>query len=303
MTNALEDAAADPGIADAFRQPGAARMSVRALDRASLTVTEIRLDRNGFGETGVIPYADAAMIALQLRAIPFHEAMTDGRPVPVREIRRGDALFYDMRRDPRARVMTRSHSLHFVLSRRLMDEAAEAVGSSPVEGLRPPTGVVVQDHQLMRFGVRTLAVLREPRAASALFIGHLALALGIYACGRYGGMKVPAPRRSTLSAAQSRLAGELIAASLAGDMELAELASACGMAVRPFVIAFRETMGMAPYQWLQMRRMDAARSLIAGGSHSMTDIALSCGLGDEAHLRHLLTGTRAAEVGYEDGLQ
>ena len=114
-------------------------MSVRTLNRASLLVTEIKLDRDGFGATDPIPYTDAAMIALQMRAIPFHEAMTDGRPVPVHDIRPGDALFYDMRRDPRANVMTRSHSLHLVLSRRLLNQVAEIADAPPVDEVGPPT--------------------------------------------------------------------------------------------------------------------------------------------------------------------
>jgi hypothetical protein len=100
----------------------------------------IRLDRDGFGETAPIPYADAIMIALQFRAISFHEAMTDGKPVAVHGIRRGDTLFYDMRRDPRANVMTKSHSLHFVLLRTLLDMVAE---TRLVEEVRAKGGLPV----------------------------------------------------------------------------------------------------------------------------------------------------------------
>ena len=69
-------------------------------------VTEIKVERDGVGLTDPMPYTDAAMLAVQLRAIPFHEAMTDGKAVPVYDIRPGDTLFYDMRRDPQANVMT-----------------------------------------------------------------------------------------------------------------------------------------------------------------------------------------------------
>jgi AraC-like DNA-binding protein len=292
MTDKSNEADIEAGIAEAFAQPEAARLSVRALDRSSLGITEIRLDRDGFGETAPIPYADAIMIALQLRAIPFHEAMTDGKPVPVHGIRRGDALFYDMRRDPRANVMTKSHSLHFVLSRQLLDEVARETGTRSIEEVKPQTGVAVRDPQLMRFGRRALAALKASGEANALFVSHLALALGIYTTTRYGGAEAKTRAATALSSAQLRLAKELISASLSGSLEISELAAACGMAVRPFLVAFRAATGMAPYQWLLLRRTDAARSLAAAGRHTPAEIAALCGFGNPGHLADVIAERR-----------
>jgi AraC-like DNA-binding protein len=274
----------EAGIAEAFAQPEAQRLRVRAIDKSSLGITEIRLDRDGFGETAPIPFADAIMIALQLRAIPFHEAMTDNKPVPVHGIRRGDSLFYDMRRDPRANVVTRSHSLHFVLSRDLLDEVARETGTRSIDEARPQTGVVVRDPQLMRFGKRALAALRKPGESNALFVSHLALALGIYTATRYGGATPVDARGATLSPVQIRLAKELISASLNSPLEIAELAAACGMATRAFLVAFREATGMAPYQWLLVRRAEMARSLVAAGRHHPGEIIALCGFADGTDL-------------------
>jgi AraC-like DNA-binding protein len=290
MTESAPEADIDTGIAEAFAQPEAARLRVRAFDKSSLGITEIRLDREGFGETAPIPYANAIMLALQLRAIPFHEAMTDNKPVPVHGIRRGDTLFYDMRRDPRANVMTRSHSLHFVLSRQLLDDVARETGTPSIEDVRPATGVAVHDAQLMRFGKRALAALRKPQDAGALFVSHLALALGIYTATRYGGAMPKKSGTAALSAAQVRLAKELISASLNGGLEIAELAAACGMGTRQFLVAFREATGMAPYQWLRLRRVDAARALAATGRHPLTEIAALCGFADASDLEAAIAG-------------
>ncbi len=279
----MADSVYEPAIAHAFRMPDAAHLSVQALDRASLAVTEIRLNRDGFGWTDPIPYADAFMLAVQFKGIPFHEAMTDGKPVPVYDIRPGDTLFYDMRRDPRANVNTRSHSLHFVLSQTLLDEIAGEIRSHRIGGLFPPTGAAVHDRQLARLAKSVLPAIRKPDEATDLFISHLTLTLGIYACWRYGGMQAPQQPKGELCGLQTRLAKEYIAAHLNGGIELSELARVCGMPARRFAMAFRDTLGMAPYQWLTIRRIDLGKSLLAKCRYSLDKIASLCGFADVVH--------------------
>ena len=279
----------DGRLAEAFRMPDAAKLVVRTLDSASMGVTEIRVKQSGFGLTDQIPCADAAMLAVQLTAIPFHEAISDGKAVPVRDIRPGDTLFYDMRSNPQANVMTPSHSLHFVLPRALLDEVAETIKSHRIDRLFPPTGAAVHDKHLARLAIAILPALRKPTAATALFTSHFTLTLGIYACWRYGGMQAPKQPKGELCGLQIRLAAEYISANLDGGFELGELAAVCGMPARNFVVAFRETLGMAPYQWLALRRIDLARSLLDDGRHEIAEIASLSGFADEHHLSESFT--------------
>lgn len=274
----------DGRLAEAFRMPDAAKMVVQTLDSSSMGVTEIKVDQDGFGVTDPIPYSDAAMLAVQLRAIPFHEAMTDGKAVPVYDIRPGDTLFYDMRRNPQANVITPSHSLHFVLPRALLDAVAETIASHRIEGLFPPTGAVVHDRQLAKLAKAILPALHRPSLATALFTSHFTLALGIYACWRYGGMQAPKQPQGELCGLQTRLATEYISANLDGGVELRDLAAVCGMPVRQFVVAFRDTFGMAPYQWLGWRRIDLAKSLLQAKNREITEVAALSGFADSAHL-------------------
>lgn len=277
-----------PGIATAFRQPGAAHLSVRALERSSLTVTEIRVNRNGFGWTDPIPHADAAMLAVQLRAIPFHEAMGEGKIVPVYDILPNDTLFYDMRNDPRANVPTRSHSLHFVFPRSTLEEIAGAVEARGAAGSFPATGAKVRDRHLARLARAVLPALRAPDAANGLFVSHLGFALGIYACWRYAGLVPREQPEERLCSLRTKLATEYVAGNLNGGVELGELAALCGMPLRRFVRAFRETTGMAPYQWLMMRRLDLAKSELRRKG-AVADLAIQCGFSSEAHFTTTFT--------------
>jgi len=274
----------EDGVADAFRLPDAARLSVRALEKASLAVTEIRLNSDGFGLTDPIPYSDTAMLAVQLRAIPFHEAMSDGVAKPINGVVAGDTIFYDMRHDPRANVPTKSHSLHFLLSREVLDGVAEAVECHRIEGLVPAPGTVVHDQRLVRLARSILPALKQPTRTTGLFASHFMLSLGVYVAWRYGGMQAPQQPEGHLGGLEMRLVTEFMSARLDGDIELGELARLCGMPLHRFVVAFRETTGMAPHQWLGMRRLELAKSLLRRGQASVVEIAEVCGFADETHL-------------------
>ena len=276
-------------VAEAFRRPDAARIVVRTLDNASLGVTEIEVDRDGFGLTDPIPYTDAQMLAVQLKAIPFHEAITEGKPVPVYDVRAGDTLFYDMRLDPRANVPTSSHSLHFVLPRSLLDGIAEAIESHPIDHLFPPTGAAVHDAQLTRLARSILPALRNPTEATALFSSHFMLTLGLYVCWRYGGMQAPKQPTGHLCRLQTRIAKEYLAANLDGGVELGELSRICGMPAHRFGIAFRETLGVAPYQWLMQHRLELAKSLLRQTGKAIADVAALCGFADTDHFTRTFT--------------
>jgi transcriptional regulator GlxA family with amidase domain len=49
---------------------------------------------------------------------------------------------------------------------------------------------------------------------------------------------------------------------------------------------------MAPYQWLLLHRIDAARSLAAAGRHTPVEIAALCGFGDAGHLADVIAERR-----------
>src|SRR4051794_38457807 len=61
------------------------------------------------------------------------------------------------------------------------------------------------------------------------------------------------------------------------------LARACGLSIRHFTRAFRQSTGMAPYQWLQYRRVEKAKQLLEASSAPLSAIALDCGFADQSH--------------------
>lgn len=66
--------------------------------------------------------------------------------------------------------------------------------------------------------------------------------------------------------------------------ELAELARlSCGY----FTTTFKTDYGKSPYQYIIWRRLEMAKSLLRDSHQSLCEIAMDCGLSDQAHLCNL----------------
>ena len=60
-------------------------------------------------------------------------------------------------------------------------------------------------------------------------------------------------------------------------------------AVHFFLRAFRKTMGLAPHQWLMVRRVERARELIQEGEQPLSEIALDAGFSDQSHFTRVFS--------------
>jgi transcriptional regulator GlxA family with amidase domain len=125
--------------------------------------------------------------------------------------------------------------------------------------------------------------MATPEQAHPLFLDHVALALSVHIASVYGGMESK-HYRGGLAPAQQRRVEELIAANLREDVSLSRLADECGLSVRHFSRAFKQSTGMTPHQRLLHHRVARAKSLLSSEKLSMTEVALSCGFADQSHL-------------------
>ena len=230
-----------------------------------------------------MPYADAIMLGIQLKALPHHELWFDGKAIDVNDVASGDTIFYDLRRDPRAYVTDRSHSLHVNLTHQFMAGIAADIGVPRFEEIAIPSGVPQRDRVLHRFGRSLLPLFDAPEAVSVLFSSHLMLALGVYVGVKFGGFSA-ATSKGQLGTAELRLSKEMIRADLSGGTELRALANACAMPASRFAASFRASTGMTPYQWLAAQRLQLVKSLLATTAWPLRDIAPLCGYSDAQHL-------------------
>lgn len=104
--------------------------------------------------------------------------------------------------------------------------------------------------------------------------------------------------RGGLAPWQMQRAKELMTANLQEHVPLSQLAARCGLSMRHFARAFRQSTGVPPHRWLLNHRVGQAKELLRNLAMSLAEIALACGFADQSHF----TRTFTAVVGVGPGL-
>ncbi len=76
---------------------------------------------------------------------------------------------------------------------------------------------------------------------------------------------------------------EYIEAHLGEPLLLCDLAAQASLSEYHFARMFRQSMGVAPHQFVMQRRMARAKALLLNSNRSLTDIALACGFNSASH--------------------
>ena len=90
----------------------------------------------------------------------------------------------------------------------------------------------------------------------------------------------------TLSSASTLLLRNLLAwveENLDQPLTLADLAQEAALSEYHFARMFRQSMNMAPHQYVMQRRMVKAQELICRSARPLTDIAMACGFSSASH--------------------
>ena len=82
---------------------------------------------------------------------------------------------------------------------------------------------------------------------------------------------------------QVRVATHTMQRNLGNTISISEIASLCRLSLCHFVRAFTNTVGIAPYAWFVRKRVQYAEALLTGTQLPIVQIALECGLTDQAH--------------------
>jgi AraC family transcriptional regulator len=82
---------------------------------------------------------------------------------------------------------------------------------------------------------------------------------------------------------------EYVALHLAEPLPIEQLSALVRLSASHFTRAFRVSMGMSPHTFIVRQRIEQAKRLIRQTEAPLSEIALSCGLSDQAHLTRLFT--------------
>ena len=151
------------------------------------------------------------------------------------------------------------------------------------EPLRLPNADL-SDEVVAQLAMSLLGALDDPAIASPAFVNHVVLALGAHLLHTYGQAAPVAPRPpGTLAPWQERHAKQAMAAGIAGHVNMAALAGACGLSPGHFATAFKKTTGQTPTAWLTALRIRHACDLLANSGMTLSNVAVASGFSDQSH--------------------
>ena len=110
----------------------------------------------------------------------------------------------------------------------------------------------------------------------------LTAALELFRIERGEPFKLHAPGQ--LSQQQSKLMRDYIEQNLASDISLDDLATVCGLTRFHFSRAFKATFGEPPHRYLILRRISAAKQMLATTKLPVGQIAIACGFNGTSQL-------------------
>ncbi|TAI66740.1 AraC family transcriptional regulator [Bradyrhizobium sp. Leo170] len=262
----------------------------RSLRNTSIAVTELRSDNPEHGISAPLVREDAYLIGYHFVDYPIHEYFEDERTTPLTSLRAGQTTLYDLKRSPQFTINKACHCVHFYFPRSALNIIADNAEARRIHELRYQPGVGVDDPIIRALTSSLVPAFEHPDQASRIFVDHVTLAVGIHVAKMYGGMVSQIrPTRGGLAPWQLKRAEETLAASLQGDISLADLANDCGISASHFARAFRQSTGLSPHQWLQQKRVDEAKVLLRERRLSLSEVALACGFADQSHFTRVFS--------------
>jgi AraC family transcriptional regulator len=97
---------------------------------------------------------------------------------------------------------------------------------------------------------------------------------------------IPQIQRGGLAPWQARRVAARVDANLAERISTPQLAKSLNLSASHFSRAFKCTFGVSPHAWVLRRRMEVAQGLMLTTSAPLCEIAVICGMADQAHFTH-----------------
>ncbi|WP_244562174.1 helix-turn-helix domain-containing protein [Bradyrhizobium lablabi] len=113
------------------------------------------------------------------------------------------------------------------------------------------------------------------------------------------------PLRGGLTAFQLRRIKEFVDAHTTKEIGISDLANLVGLSQFHLIRAFKNSVGLSPYQYVLSARISAAKELLSNSDRSIADVALAVGFTDSSQLNRVflkLIGVTPTAFRRENGL-
>lgn len=129
--------------------------------------------------------------------------------------------------------------------------------------------------------LRAMSDSRDQVGQSVLF--HLKLAAAAHIQTKREPLAPQNSHRGGLAPWQANLAKRMMLEQIDTNISISCLASACRLSRGHFTRSFKLTVGVPPHRWLQEKRIEAAKELLASDCYVLAEVAVKCGFTDQAH--------------------
>lgn len=230
-------------------------------------------------------YSDEHSICLSLAPRPVCLLLTQGDKTRTELYAKGDFGITPAQMPLFARWDSDDHFLQIrIASHVLQSVARETLDKNP-DRLELLPEFRTRDPQLEAIGMMLLAELKQENLGGRLYIESLTNVLAIHLLRQYVAAK---PRlavyKGGLPKRQLLHVLDYIDTHLNQDIKLADLAQLLSMSQFHFSHLFKQSIGMAPYQYLLQQRVERAKQLLKQTDQSIVDIAFLCGFNSHSHL-------------------
>lgn len=217
------------------------------------------------------------------------------RPVPLMQIQAGKTFrgLYskgDLSLTPTqvpffARWDHDDHYLQIRIAAQLLQHVARETVSPDPDRLELLPEFRTRDPHIESIGLLLLSELQHDNDGSTLYVESLTNVLAVHLLRHYATSKQNLPiYDGGLPTRQLCQVLDYIHDYLDQDIKLATLAALLDMSQFHFSRLFKQSIGVAPYQYLLQQRVERAKQLLKTTNQSVTEIAFSCGFNSHSHL-------------------
>jgi AraC family transcriptional regulator len=276
-------------LGNRFQLAKAPTAVVNAGRKRKLSFVKLKSLHHSAFETAPRIKEDAYIVGVIVREFPDYKFWEDGRQAPVRTLLKGQVTFNDMRLDGRAIMDSPFHTVYCHIPRLALDDMFSEERQPKLRRLVYQPGIGMDDDVIRNLVLSARSAMVQGEATNRLYLDHVGVALVSHLASAYGEKDELAIVKGGLAPWQERRAKEMIEACITDPLGTEDLARECGLSVRHFTRAFMATVGKSPHEWLRYRRVERAKSLLAGSELNLADIAASCGFADAGHFSRVFT--------------
>jgi AraC family transcriptional regulator len=190
--------------------------------------------------------------------------------------------------------------LHIYLDSGLVQRVANTIFDREVADVTLRDVLKVRDDLLTGMGHMLIREASSDLSGTRLYAESLGHQLCIHLLRNYFDLKFAGtPPSGKLDHAKMRHVEDFIEEHLGDDLTLVSLATVAGVSASYFSHQFRNSLGVAPHQYLLQRRLERARTLLQDNRRSIAEIASATGFSDQSHLtRHFKRRFGVTPQGY-----